>query len=244
MDSILYDSKNDQTYRFGLHILDYVPHNMKQSIIDIGSGSGALTRELSYYAGYVIGIDKCLKTVRKAQNKYPMVPFYVMDACRLQYENRFDVAFSNATFHEIEDKEKLYESVYKCLKNGGRLIAEFASKNGNREFFDALDREIETRHLGNDARVYFLINKDQCIEYLEKQGFRIEHIEENVRTTYVRGGDREVREMLSTAISTSVDKAVREEIIDNLMKAIEAKFKTPRGWVKEVCRLRVIAVKD
>ena len=244
MDSILYDSKNEQTYRFGLHILEYVPRNMKQSIIDLGSGSGALTKELTFYGGYVIGIDKNLNTVMKATAKYPMVPFYMMDACRLQYENRFDVAFSNAMIQEVEDKKKLMSSVYNCLKSGGRFIAEFASSVANSEYFELLDAELKSKGLGNTAKKYHLINKEECIELLTEAGFRIEIIDENLRSTYVRGDDDNVREFVKSTINRSVDRAVRERIVDRLMDVCRDKFKTPRGWVKDVARIRFLAIKD
>lgn len=244
MESILYDSKNAQVYKYGLYILDYVPRDMNQNILDIGCGSGALTKELTNYGNDVIGIDISINNIRNAHAKYPTVPFYVMDACRLQYASRFDVVFSNATFHEIYDKDKLFRSINKALKMNGKIIAEFASPNGNTEYFAMVDEILRKYNLDERKKTIHLISEEDCLEKLAKYGFEVEHFEEYSRKTYVRGDDNSVRAEIEGTLSHDIPKDIRDAIIEELMSKCIKRFKTKRGWLKDVCRFRLVARKD
>ena len=242
MESILYDSKNSATYRFGLHLLDFVPRDRSQSIIDIGSGSGALTRELMFYAGDVIGVDKDIRTVARASQKYPTVTFYVMDALRLQYENRFDIAFSNATFHEVEDKAKLLSSILKCLRPGGKLVAEFPASDCSVQYFEELDRVLATHGIEN-GRAYHFIDKRACHALLEQSGFEIERLVHYRRNVNLRCDRDIVREDILSTINRQVPSDMREAVADEMMEYVDRTFAIKNGYTRGIARLQIVASK-
>lgn len=110
-DSKLYDNKHSFVAEYGKGLLEFVPVDKEQRILDLGCGTGVLTEQLLKYAGYVLGVDGSEDMVAKAKENYPDIDFEVNDALKLPYSNEWDVVFSNAVFHWILDHDLL-------LKNG------------------------------------------------------------------------------------------------------------------------------
>ena len=54
-NSTLYDKKHDFVAEYGKGLLEFVPQNTKQSILDLGCGTGALTWffPMPYFTGLV-----------------------------------------------------------------------------------------------------------------------------------------------------------------------------------------------
>lgn len=126
----LYDSKHDFVSEYGKGLLEFVPENKNQSILDLGCGTGTLTAQLSNLADTVIGVDSSVSMIAKAKEQYANIQFMVCDALALPFEEQFDVVFSNAVFHWITDHNALLNNIHKVLKPGGLLVCEFGA-NGN-----------------------------------------------------------------------------------------------------------------
>jgi predicted TPR repeat methyltransferase len=76
----LYDNKHDFVSEYGQGLLEFVPRNKNQSILDLGCGTGTLTSRLSDLADSVIGVDCSASMLAKAREKYPNIQFMVCDA--------------------------------------------------------------------------------------------------------------------------------------------------------------------
>lgn len=129
-NATLYDNKHDFVSEYGKGLLEFVPENKKQSILDLGCGTGMLTAQLANYADTIIGVDSSTSMIAKAKNQYANIQFEVCNALNLPFEKQFDVVFSNAVFHWIPDHDTLLKQVYKVLKPHGLLVCEFGA-NGN-----------------------------------------------------------------------------------------------------------------
>ena len=129
-NAVLYDNKHDFVSEYGKWLLEFVPKNKNQSILDLGCGTGTLTAQLSNLIGTIIGVDSSASKIAKAKEQYANIQFEVFDALTLPFEKQFDVVFSNAVFHWIADHNALLKQVYKVLKPNGLLICEFGA-NGN-----------------------------------------------------------------------------------------------------------------
>mgnify|MGYP000102283518 len=106
-NATMYDNKHDFVAEYGKGLLEYIPQNEKQSILDLGCGTGTLTVQLNNLAKTVIGVDQSESMIKKAQEQYSNIEFRVCDALALPFESQFDVVFSNAVFHWIKDHENL-----------------------------------------------------------------------------------------------------------------------------------------
>ena len=106
-NAALYDNKHDFVAEYGKGLLEFVPENNNQSILDFGCGTGILTVQLKKLAEVVIGVDSSESMIKWAQQQYPDIKFIVSDALALPFVEQFDVVFLNAVFHWITDHNAL-----------------------------------------------------------------------------------------------------------------------------------------
>jgi trans-aconitate methyltransferase len=104
-----------------------------ERILDLGCGDGVLTAELAALVprGFVLGIDgskSMIETARKLDR--PNLSFRVQDINNLDFENEFDLVFSNATLHWIKDHRSLLKNVYRAMRPNGILRFNFGA-DGN-----------------------------------------------------------------------------------------------------------------
>jgi trans-aconitate 2-methyltransferase len=67
-----------------------------------------------------------------ALDSYGALAYVRADGATLPFVEAFDAVFSAATFHWIPDHDRLFTSIYRALKQGGRLVAQ-AGGAGNLE---------------------------------------------------------------------------------------------------------------
>ena len=87
--------------------------------------------------------------IAQARRSYPTIQFEVEDGLQMTDVNRWDVIFSNAVFHWIQDHPRLLRRIYQALRPGGQLICEFgaagnivAIENGFHEAIAAIWRHV------------------------------------------------------------------------------------------------------
>ena len=94
----LYQDNHDYVAEYGKSLLDYVPDDKTQIILDLGCGTGTLTCMLVQKANVIIEIDGSKSMVRKAKEINPQIEFYVMDACELVWQEYFTLFFPTLYF--------------------------------------------------------------------------------------------------------------------------------------------------
>jgi ubiquinone/menaquinone biosynthesis C-methylase UbiE len=100
------------------------------SCIDIGCGSGSVTRLMAKMVGEtgrVVGVDidnrylqYCNRSITSRQN----VEFIHDDICesRLDSKERFDIVYSRFMFHHLADRREAVHSMKRLTKKGGTVI--------------------------------------------------------------------------------------------------------------------------
>lgn len=116
---------------WGLKVLGALPPlRGDETILDVGCGSGRLTRELAERVprGKVIALDRSSRMVEEARANLAAfgdrVTFIDGDALDLDLDCALDVVFSTATFHWIIDHPRLFRVLYRALVPGGLLLAQ------------------------------------------------------------------------------------------------------------------------
>ncbi|WP_456465097.1 class I SAM-dependent methyltransferase [Desulfurobacterium sp.] len=112
-------------------IANFLDFKEDSSVLEIGCGPGYFTSEVAKRigdSGFFCAVDIQKEMVEKARDKLKRmnvdnVSFKVCDAVSLPFpENSFDIVFCVAVLGEVLDREKLFSSVWKVLKPGGRFV--------------------------------------------------------------------------------------------------------------------------
>lgn len=169
-NAALYDAKHDFVAAYGRGLLEWIPRNPAQTILDVGCGTGTLTARLLPLGSRVVGVDSSPDMIARARAQFPNIAFFVCDALRLPFEGEWDVAFSNAVFHWIDDHDALLASIRRALKPGGLLVCEFGA-SGNIAAIDGAFRQA-CRRLGYDPAPRFHFPTPEAFgQSLRQNGF-------------------------------------------------------------------------
>lgn len=100
-----------------------------EQLLDVGCGDGKITAHLAQQLpqGSVMGVDVAAEMIAYAQATYPPTTqpnlrFACQDARSLSFETQFDLIFSNAVLHWVDDHWAFLQGAHRALKPGGKLI--------------------------------------------------------------------------------------------------------------------------
>lgn len=124
-------------------VLDRLPLDGDETVLDAGCGSGNVTADLleRLPQGRVIGVDGSPSMVTEAENRLgadPRTSFICQDLTRLTLEQPVDHVFSNATFHWIDDHDRLFASLARATRPSGRLVAQCGGRGNVAEVVAAM----------------------------------------------------------------------------------------------------------
>jgi trans-aconitate 2-methyltransferase len=115
---------------WGRRVLDRLPLEGTERVLDIGCGTGRLTEQIAVRVpgGAVVGVDRSAAMIETAaawlRGRAPRTTLVQADAAALPFRRAFDAAFSGATFHWVHDHAALFRSIITALGPGGRLVAQ------------------------------------------------------------------------------------------------------------------------
>ncbi len=126
-----YHRVSDPQYEWGLPVLERLPLEGDERVLDVGCGSGRLTEKLleRLPRGEVVALDMSFNMLRTAREYLrprfgSRIRFAQADAARLPMAGQADAIFSTATFHWVLDHPLLFKSLHGALKPGGHLVAQ------------------------------------------------------------------------------------------------------------------------
>ena len=150
-----------------------------EHILDVGCGVGKITAELASAVprGLVVGMDASAEMIGFARRKFsaaeiPNLKFQIADAREINFKNEFDVVFSNAALHWVDDHEAILRGAASVLKAGGRLAIYCGGKGNAHDVFLAFRPEMRQKRWREFFRKmplpYFfiprLIMKNGCLK--------------------------------------------------------------------------------
>jgi trans-aconitate 2-methyltransferase len=112
-----------------------------ERVLDLGCGVGTLTAQIAdlLTSGEVIGIDASHGMIDAArQRRRKNLHFIIMDISDITFNAEFDVVFSNASLHWVQEHGKLLQKVQQGLRPGGVLRFNFAGDGNCSHFFQVV----------------------------------------------------------------------------------------------------------
>ncbi len=249
-DASLYDAKHSFVSAFGRELIDLLAVCQGEHILDLGCGTGDLTQRLAELGAEVIGIDMSENMIQAARTKYPQLDFQVVDALELSHCGAFDAVFSNATLHWIQPPEQVAARIFRSLKVGGRLVAEFGGQGNVQTIVDEILRQRAV--LGQDLPLsslpWYYPSIGQYASLLEMTGFRVTSAQHFARPTPLEGKDglRNWIEMFGAALLAGLSAAAVAQVIANVERNLAGVLYNAHSdaWLADYRRIRVVAVKE
>jgi trans-aconitate 2-methyltransferase len=142
----LYDASHAFVWEFGRDLLALLAPQPGERILDVGSGTGHLTAEITRAGAQVLGIDRSAAMIAQARENFSGLLFETHDICALPFDSEFDAIFSNAVLHWVQPPETAAAAMARALKPGGRLVFEFGGHGNIRVLLEGSYRAL--RQLG------------------------------------------------------------------------------------------------
>ncbi len=139
-DAELYEARHSFVWQFGESLVELLAPTTGERILDLGCGPGQLTAKIAEHGASVVGLDSSPEMIGQARQNFPHLHFVLKSATAMDFDDEFDAIFSNAALHWILDAAAAANGMYRALRKGGRLVAEFGGKGNIHE----IERAIET----------------------------------------------------------------------------------------------------
>ena len=244
----LYDNKHDFVFKSGEEIVKLLNPGKNETILDIGSGTGDLTKKIAELCGKVTGIDNSQEMIQSAQKKHPEISFILADARDFRLNVKFDAIFSNAVLHWIPQPDIMIQNANRHLKTGGRYVVEFGGKGCNYLIINTLKKQLDIEGLdypGIESMLYFP-SISQYTTLLENNGFEVNFAVLFDRPTELKGGFSGLNdfiEMFFNWLFQHVSNSEKSTIINRTIDILKPQIFNSTSWVADYRRIRIVAHK-
>ena len=183
-----YARNSDAQLKWAQELWKKIDLSKYKSILDMGCGDGKITANISATLplSKSLGVDSSPEMIAYAVKKYPStqypnLAFSCVDARELNFDRKFDLIFSNAVLHWVDNHQAFLQGANLALQDGGRLIISCGGK-GNAaqilEVFAELTASKPWNFYFNDFyNPYFFYGLQDYETWLKKYNFAIERLE-------------------------------------------------------------------
>ena len=197
-----------------------------EHILDVGCGDGKITAEIARAVprGSATGVDASAEMIAFAQKTFPRskisnLQFQVADARQIHSQKKFDLLFSNAALHWVDDHETFLRGAAAVLKPGGRLVVSCGGKGNAHDVFLVLRPEMRLKRWREFFRKmpmpYFFYSPADYEKWLPKFGFKIQKVQLAPKDATYDGGASFATWLRATWLpfTQRVPENLREEFI-------------------------------
>ena len=248
-DAGLYDSTHSFVWRYGAELIELLAPQPGERILDLGCGTGHLTHRIAQSGAQVIGLDRSLTMLAAARKNYPGLPLLAADATRMAFARPFDAVFSNAALHWILDAEGVVRCIARCLRPGGRFVAEMGGKGNIEQFRAAVHSALDAWGYpeGKNWNPKYFPRAEDYSALLEQHGLRVRSAVLFDRPTPLDGGENGLRLWLEMFEQVTLNRIVpehRELFVKRVEDTLRPTLFRDGKWSADYVRLRLLAVRE
>ena len=237
----LYQNKHSYVWQYGSKLLEILDPQPGEHILDLGCGTGELTAEIAATGARVVGLDAADSAIAQCCQKYPQIEFVVANGADFTLETNFDAVFSNAALHWIHPPAAAVDCIYRVLKPGGRLVAEFGGKGNIAQIIKAIANALPSL---NKNRWYFP-SIGEYSTLLEQQGFIVNSAALFSRPTKLAGEDGLANwlEMFAHDDFKELSATSKTATIAQIESELRPSLYRDGNWWADYYRIRIVATK-
>lgn len=178
-----YANHSSPQQEWGMDLFSKLSLEGNERLLDIGCGDGKITVEIarSLPEGSIVGIDNSQEMIELAHSTYPEkdfqnVSFRQIDARNLPFDKEFDVIFSNAALHWIQNHYPVLRGINRSLNPGGKVLLQMGGKGNGAEIIRAADEVTKSKkwekYFTDFSPPYAFYGPKQYRRWLEKVGLQ------------------------------------------------------------------------
>ena len=238
-----YNKKADYLYELGKPVIELLNPQPGEKILDLGCGTGKLTKIVADMGCDVTGIDADPAMVEAT--KELGIKAFLHDAEHLNIDGQYDAIMSNGALHWMADQYGVVKGVWKALKPGGRFAAECGGEGCVRIIREGIKLALTKRGVDYKARNPWKYPElGTMADILETKGFKVSYIARVDRPTPLKTGLRGWLEVFANAHTEGFTAEEKESFytdVENYCKPML--YTEENGWVADHVRLRFMATK-
>lgn len=220
-----------------------------ERILDVGCGDGKVTAELARAvpSGSVVGVDASPQMIEFATRAFsaPNLDFHTMDARKIQFIRKFDLVFSNAALHWVDDHQAFLRGAASVLRPGGRLMVSCGGKGNAHDVFLALRPELRLKRWREFFRKmgapYFFHSPEEYKKWLPRFGFEIRSVKLVPKDATYEGSEGFAGWLRTTWMpyTQRVPEDTREEFISSIVDRYVARHRVDSKGLVHVRMIRL-----
>jgi ubiquinone/menaquinone biosynthesis C-methylase UbiE len=253
-DADRYDDRCGFVSEYGAGATDLLEVDECDRLLDVGCGTGELSRRLADRGIDVVGLDSSREMIGRARERHGAVDglrFVRGDArdltAALESEQAFDAVFSNAALHWIPgpDHDAVLEGIARVLRPGGALVAEFGGRGNVASVVDAARTALDERGYRSESPWYFP-SVGEYAPRLEAHGLEVRQAHLFDRATALEPGTDGLRGWLAVFggdLLSAVPPGDRPGVVGEIEDALRDDLLSDTTWTLDYRRIRFRAVR-
>jgi trans-aconitate methyltransferase len=257
-DAADYAKHSRGQFGWAMSVIDRLHPAPDARVLDIGCGDGKVTMELARRVprGSVVGVDSSPAMIELARRTWagvlPNVEFRLCPAQSLDYDSRFDVAFSNAALHWVLDQAPVLRGVAAALVRGGRTFFSMGGRGTAAVVYQALGEMKEEkdrwgRFLESAVSPHFFRSPEEYTVWLRSAGLVPRRVELVGKPMHHANATALLGWLRTTWVPfiQAIPEARREEFLEDLLGRVVPGCKRGEGEeiLMPMCNLEVEADK-
>ena len=246
-NATLYDQKHAFVAEYGRDLVALLAPQAGELILDLGCGTGRLTKTIAGSGASVVGIDNSPSMIAAARKEYPNLEFLEADARSFSFPYSFDAIFSNAALHWILDAESVVRCVSSSLKMGGRFVAEFGGKGNVFSIINALREQLRVAGRADETPWWYYPSVAEYAMLLERHRLEVKFAVFFDRPTKLEEGEAGMRnwiEMFRGELFREIEPGLKNQILSGVEDKLRGTLFRDGNWYADYRRLRIVAVKS